>query len=457
LETKNILTPQNTILIVDDDNNVLEVLNARLSSQGFRVLQAPGANEALDIIKKESIDLMISDVKMPGMGGLDLFTIVRSQTPNLPVIFLTAYGTIAEAVRAVKAGAVDYLPKPFDGRDLIKKINQVLGKKRSANKKIIIPTHIDQDFYWGNSPVMKDLYKLVKRVAVSHVNVLILGDSGVGKGLVASLIHHLGPRKAHPFMAIDCGSTPAGLMESELFGHVKGSFTHAVHDKKGLIEVADQGTLFLDEIGNISPDMQVKLLRFLEERKIRKIGGIHEIPVDCRVISATNSDLHESIHESNFREDLYYRLRVITIQMPTLKERKEDIPHLAKYFATRYCEIHGVDMIHFPDKTIKWLCAYPWPGNVRELKNAIEAGIVLCRDGVLNHSDLQLNDITNIPHPDAYIQNNSFSLEDNERSTIIRALRQTGGVQKKAADLLGISRRAIHYKIKKYDIDIVNI
>ena len=457
METKNILTPQNTILIVDDDHNVLEVLNARLSSQGFRVLQAPGATEALNIIKKESIDLMISDVKMPGMGGLDLFTIVRSQKPNLPVIFLTAYGTISEAVRAVKAGAVDYLPKPFDGRDLIQKINQVLEKNRSAKKKIISPAHIDQDFYWGNSPVMQDLYKLVKRVAVSHVNVLILGDSGVGKGLVASLIHHLGSRKAHPFMAIDCGSTPAGLMESELFGHVKGSFTHAIHEKKGLIEVADQGTLFLDEIGNIPPDMQAKLLRFLEERKIRKIGGIHEIPVDCRVISATNSDLLESMNESSFREDLYYRLKVITIQMPTLKERKEDIPHLAKYFATRYCEIHDVDMIHFPEKTIKWLCAYPWPGNVRELKNAIEAGIVLCCDGVLTPSDLQLTDISNIPQSDTSTQNKSFSLEDNERSTIIRALRQTGGVQKKAADLLGISRRAIHYKIKKYDIDILNI
>jgi len=191
----------------------------------------------------------------------------------------------------------------------------------------------------------------VKRVAVSHVNVLILGDSGVGKGHIARLIHDLGPRKKQPFIVVDCGSTPTGLMESELFGHVKGSFTHAIHEKKGLIEIADQGTIFLDEIGNISPDMQVKLLRFLEERKIRRIGGIHEIPVDCRIISATNTDLHESMNESSFRQDLYYRLRVITIQVPTLKERKEDIPHLAEYFATRYCETHGVDKVIFPQKT----------------------------------------------------------------------------------------------------------
>ena len=451
------MRPHSTILIVDDDHNVLEVLNARLSSHGFRVLQATGSAEALDIIKKSPIDLMISDVKMPGMGGLDLFTIVRSQKPSLPVIFLTAYGTISEAVRAVKAGAADYLAKPFDGRDLIKKINDVLEKSKPAKKKRIRPLNNDQDFYWGNSPAMKDLHKIVKRVAVSHVNVLILGESGVGKGRIASLLHHLGPRKAHPFIAVDCGSTPTGLMESELFGHVKGSFTHAIHDKKGLIEVADQGTLFLDEVGNISPDTQIKLLRFLEERKIRKIGDINEIPVDCRVISATNTDLHESMNESSFRQDLYYRLKVITIQMPTLSERKEDIPHLAEYFATRYCEAHDVDKVTFPQKTIQWLCNYPWPGNVRELKNAIEAGIVLCRDGVLKPSDLQLTDISNMMSLNNSVQNTSFSLEDNERSTIIRALNQTGGVQKRAADLLGISRRAIHYKIKKYGIDVLRI
>jgi len=452
------LNPQKTILIVDDDHNVLEVLNARLSSHGFRVFQAPGATEALNIIKTESIDLMISDVKMPGMGGLDLFTIIRSQTPFLPVIFLTAYGTISEAVRAVKAGAVDYLAKPFDGRDLIKKINDILKNSTTTRKKNMTPAPVDQDFYWGTSAAMKNVYELVKRVSVSHVNVLILGDSGVGKGRIASLIHHFGPRKERPFIVVDCSSTPTGLMESELFGHVKGSFTNAIRDKKGLIEAADQGSLFLDEVGNISPDTQIKLLHFLEERKIRKIGGLKEIPVDCRVISATNSDLHENMNQNNFRQDLYYRLKVVTIKVPALNERKEDIPNLAGYFAHRYCETQGVPEVSFPPKTIKWLYDYPWPGNVRELKNAIEAGIVLCRDRVLTPSDLQLTDIANVPSSDNNsAKNTSFSLEENERSAIIRALKQTSGVQKKAADLLGISRRAIHYKIKKYGIVVLKI
>ena len=445
-----------TILIVDDDHNVLEVLNARLSSQGFRVLQAPGATEALNIIKKEPIDLMISDVKMPGIGGLDLFTMVRSHSPSLPVIFLTAYGTISEAVRAVKAGAADYLAKPFDGRDLIKKINSVLKNAKTQNQNNINTFHVEQDFYWGTSRAMKNLYELVKRVSVSHVNVLILGESGVGKGQVARLIHHLGPRKENSFVVVDCASTPSGLLESELFGHVKGSFTHAIHDKKGLIEAADQGTLFLDEVGNISSDMQMKLLRFLEERKIRRIGGLKEIAVDCRVISATNVDLNENISENSFRQDLYYRLRVITIEVPTLSERKEDIPKLAEFFADKYCQIHDVPKVTFPPETMKWLCNYPWPGNVRELKNAIEAGIVLCRNKTLTPDDLQLADIKNKDLSKNSSEKNSFSLEENERNAIIRALKETGGVQKSAADLLGISRRAIHYKIKKYNIDVLS-
>ena len=448
---------QSTILIVDDDHNVLEVLNARLSSQGFRVLQAPGAEEALDIIKKEPIDLMISDVKMPGIGGLDLFTMARSHLPSLPVIFLTAYGTISEAVHAVKAGAVDYLAKPFNGRDLIKKINRILEEKRLKGRKKATSAQDDQDFYWGKSEAMKNLQEVVNRVSVSHVNVLISGESGVGKGRVARLIHESGPRKGNPFVVVDCGSTPNGLLESELFGHVKGSFTHAIHDKKGLIESADQGTLFLDEVGNISSDMQIKLLRFLEERKIRRIGGLKETPVDCRVISATNADLHENIHDNSFRQDLYYRLRVIPLEVPALRERKEDVLSLAEYFAKKYCQAHELPKVALTQETVKYLYDYSWPGNVRELKNAIEAGIVLCRDQTLTPVDLQLFDINNLPSSDDSAGNNSFSLKDNERTAIIRALKETGGVQKHAADLLGISRRAIHYKIKKYDIDVPSI
>jgi DNA-binding NtrC family response regulator len=444
---------QRSVLIVDDDLNVLEVLDARLSSSGFQVFKADRAGEALKILKTRSVDLMISDMKMPEMSGMELMIKTRSIYPDLPIIFLTAYGSIPDAVKAVKAGAVDYLAKPFDGRDLILKLRKHLkpSTKPPIKGNLSPVTH---DAERVQSPAMKRLYEIVQKVARSNVNVLILGESGVGKERVAKLIHKLGPRRKKPFIVVDCGSTPAGLLESELFGHVKGSFTHAVSDKKGLIETADKGTLFLDEIGNISPEMQVRLLRFIEDRKIRKIGDLKEIPVDCRIIAATNSDLVEDLKEGRFREDLYYRLRVVTLKIPKLSERKGDIPILAQHFVDVFCKQHGLEKATLPDETVKWLTSYPWPGNVRELKNAIEAGIVLCRDGILRPGDLHLSGLPEVPpNRETPHVSDSFSLEENERITIMRALKQTGGVQKDAAELLGISRRAIHYKIKKYNID----
>lgn len=441
------------ILIVDDDKNVLEVLEARLTSAGFSIHRAENGRTALKLLKEHQIDLMISDMKMPGMSGMEVLTKARSIQPGLPIIFLTAYGTIPDAVKAVKAGAVDYLAKPFDGRELVFKLRKVLeespGLTEAGEDDSVL-----RDMDTAHSPKMKELYSLVRRVASSDVNVLILGESGVGKERIARLIHQLSPRANQPFVVVDCGSTPAGLLESELFGHIRGSFTHAVNDKKGLIETADKGTLFLDEIGNISVEMQVRLLRFLEDRKIRRIGGLKENAVDCRVIAATNSDLVEDIKEGNFREDLYYRLRVVTLNVPRLRDRKEDIPILAQIFTQAYASQHCSRTINLSDETISYLCDYPWPGNVREMKNAIEAGIVLCRGNVLKPKDLHLSGLpsVNISNDDEMDQS-SFSLEDTERNAIIRALKQAGGVQKEAAKLLGISRRAIHYKIKKYDID----
>ncbi|MGD9364533.1 MAG: sigma-54 dependent transcriptional regulator [Desulfobacteraceae bacterium] len=441
------------ILIVDDDKNVLEVLEARLTSAGFFIHRAENGRTALKLLKEHQIDLMISDMKMPGMSGMEVLTKARSIQPGLPIIFLTAYGTIPDAVKAVKAGAVDYLAKPFDGRELVFKLRKILeespGLTEAGEDDSVL-----RDMDTAQSAKMKELYSLVRRVASSDVNVLILGESGVGKERIARLIHQLSPRANQPFVVVDCGSTPAGLLESELFGHIRGSFTHAVSDKKGLIETADKGTLFLDEIGNISVEMQVRLLRFLEDRKIRRIGGLKENAVDCRVIAATNSDLVEDIKEGNFREDLYYRLRVVTLNVPRLRDRKEDIPILAQIFAQSYANQHGTRPINLPDETISYLCDYPWPGNVREMKNAIEAGIVLCRGNVLKPKDLHLSGLPSVDiSNDDEMDQSSFSLEDTERNAIIRALKQAGGVQKEAAKLLGISRRAIHYKIKKYDID----
>jgi DNA-binding NtrC family response regulator len=449
--------PQQSVLIVDDDRNVLEVLDARLSSCGLNVYKADGGRKALKIIESRRIDLVVSDVKMPEMDGMALLSEIIKVKPGLPVIFLTAYANVPDAVKAVKSGAVDYVEKPFDGKALTEKIQLMLREFEGAPQaqedvpqaQATIGEHV-------KSPAMRNLHELVKKVARSSVNVLVLGESGVGKERIANQIHHLGPRRNKPFVVVDCGATPAGLLESELFGHVKGSFTHAVSDKKGLIETADTGTLFLDEIGNISHEMQIRLLRFIEDRTIRRIGGLKGTPVDCRIIAATNADLGEAIKTGQFREDLFFRLRVVTLTIPPLRERKADIPLLVEHFTRQFCQEHDVGAVQVPKDTMDWLCDYAWPGNVRELKNAIEGGIVLCRDKVLRPEDFHVMGMTETCD-ESMVDDSCLSLEESEKNTIIRALEQTGGVQKEAAEVLGISRRAIHYKIKKYGIDAGSI
>jgi len=313
---------------------------------------------------------------------------------------------------------------------------------------------VESGFYWGKSAAMKHLYTMVKKVAVTQVNVLILGESGVGKERIAGCIHRDSPRKTQPYMVVDCGSTPAGILESELFGHLKGSFTHAVKDKIGLMQAADSGTLFLDEIGNISHDMQCRLLRFLEDKKIRQVGAVKEISVDCRVIAATNADLSQAIEEGSFRQDLYYRLKGITLTIPPLRERKEDIYPLASFFADRYGQAHGIERLRISDAAIKVLEEHSWPGNIRELKNTIEAGAVLCQNQTIEPWDLQIETIReNAVLISDLRDSQAFSIEQSEKDTIIRALKKSRGVQKDAADLLGISKRAMHYKVRKYDID----
>lgn len=443
-----------TILIVDDDANVLEVLGARLTSAGFGIHRAESGAEALQLLRKGPIDLMISDVKMPHMGGVALFKEARALCPDLPIVFLTAHGTIPSAVSAVKSGVDDYLEKPFDGRELVKRINQILDKTSPERLFENAPVPFETEFRTGNAK-MKLLYGHVKKVAASNVNVLILGQSGVGKEHIARLLHQMSSRCQKPLVVVDCGATPPNLLESELFGHVKGAFTNAIRDRKGLIESAQGGTLFLDEVGNISPEMQVRLLRFLEERKIRRVGDLQEIPVDCRIISATNSNLRAEIDSGRFREDLYYRLRVVTLEIPELKERKEDIPRLAGYFVKMFCKRHNKPLLRVSPETLEWLTEYPWPGNVREMKNALEAAVVFSQGGRLEISDLKL---AGLSLPASFTEKKTdttditrdFSLKENERMAILRALEKTGGVQKDAAELLGISRRAIHYKIKKY-------
>ena len=441
-------TARKTILAVDDDPHILEVLEVRLVSAGYDVVTASDGQEALEVLAKTPVRLVISDIRMPGMSGTRLQEEMVRRGLKLPIIFLTAHGSIPGAVEAIKHGAVDYLTKPFDGQELLARVAEVFAKVEGAS--LTEPGEMAEGGLVGKSQAMRDLAAMIERVAARDVNVLVLGESGTGKELVANLIHRRSPRKNGPLVTVDCGSTPAGLLESELFGHVKGAFTHAVKDKKGLIEQAHQGTLFLDEIGNISSEMQVRLLRVLENHKIRRIGDVREIQVDCRVIAATNADIFEQVSEGVSREDLLYRLKVVTINVPPLRERREDIPVLAEHFARQFCAAQGIPQVTIPAETMAFLMAYPWPGNVRQLRNALEAGVVLCTDGVLAEGDLQLPLAGKGPDRSG----ESLSLEESERTAIVRALEQAGWVQKEAAPLLGVSRRALNYKIQKYGIEI---
>ncbi len=434
------------VLIVDDDPNILEVLDARLCAAGFVVHEAEDGPTALQILKNQKVDILISDMKMPKMSGMELLAHARTSHPRLPVIFLTAYGTIPDAVHAVQAGAVDYLTKPFDGRELVKKLQEILARPQYP-----VQEQVKGDgFVWGTSAAMQELHGMLQKVAVSNANVLILGESGVGKECIAKLLHNASGLLDNPYIVVDCGSTPPGILESELFGHVKGSFTHAIQDKKGLIEAAHGGTLFLDEIGNISAEMQSRLLRFLEERTIRQVGAIKEKTVDCRVIAATNADLKVAVDAGKFRQDLYYRLKVVTLQIPPLRQRLEDIPALAHLFITSFLKENGLPNIELPEKTLQWLQTLSWPGNVRELKNALHTGIILCHKNQILPEDLQL-DIN--PLAGLQVSEDDFSMDQSEKEAIIRALKQTKGIKKDAAELLGISRRAIQYKSKKYNLD----
>jgi DNA-binding NtrC family response regulator len=443
------MTNKRVILVVDDDPGILDVMEARLASAGLAPVRAACAEEGLGIMRERHVDLVVSDVKMPGMGGEGLLNAVREQYPHVPVILLTAYGTIPDAVALTRSGAADYLTKPFDGKELVRRVRELLPAESLEGEDGC--AEIRKLLWGGNSPAMLRFQQLLERVARTSVNVLLVGESGTGKELAARLLHRLSTRRNGPFVVVDCGSTPSTLLESELFGHVKGSFTHAIKDKKGLIAEADQGTLFLDEIGNISPEMQTRLLRFLQEGTIRPVGGVRDEHVDCRVVAATNADLRALVRQGTFREDLYYRIKVVTLVAPPLRERREDIPLLAERFLERACREQGREALRLAPETLDRLAAHDWPGNVRELRHAVEAGAVFATGEAVRPGDLQLEEA--LPARDAGADGpGSLSLEENERETIVRALRHTQWNKTAAADILGISRRAIHYKINKYGL-----
>ncbi|GAB6059093.1 sigma-54-dependent transcriptional regulator [Desulfonatronum parangueonense] len=437
------------ILVVDDDPTILHLLQTRLSSAGYRVLAASNGEQALEKLIEQPVDLVLSDVKMPGMNGTELLQEVKSSWPHTPVILLTAYGRIPEAVAMVQQGAADYLTKPFDGRELVAKVNALLVRNGAPADPVASPEICQVGLVAGKSPAMASLLALVKRVAPSEITILIEGESGTGKELVARMLHHLSSRAKGPLVVVDCGTTQASLLESELFGHVKGAFTHAVQEKQGLIQAAEGGTLFLDEIGNISQEMQTRLLRFLQERTVRKLGETRTSTVDCRVIAATNADLLSMVRQGTFREDLYYRLKVVRLHVPPLRERREDIPLLADYFLHAFCEKSGIRCPSLSSEATRRLTNHSWPGNVRELRHVMEASALLSDRSVLEPEDIQLEN-----EPPTHVIDTPLSLDESERKTIMRALEQMNWVQKDAAELLGISRRAMHYKVRKYGIEI---
>jgi DNA-binding NtrC family response regulator len=440
------MSRERSVLIVDDDEGVVQVLQDLLASVGYRTVLAANGEEALLRLEGGGVDLVVSDARMPGMSGRELLWECVRRWPGLPVVLLTGYGTVPEAVEAMKAGAVDYLLKPFDGRELLSRVAAILETRDNfvppGGKGLLA-----EELWGGRSPAMQRLCRLIERVAPTEATVLLLGESGTGKEKIAGLLHRLSLRAAGPFVVVDCGSTPSTLLESELFGHAKGAFTNAFKDKKGLVAEAHGGTLFLDEIGNISSEMQLRLLRFLQERRIRRVGDVAETPVNCRIIAATNADLAELVRRGDFREDLYYRLKVITIQVPPLRERKADIPVLTERFLQVFAEDGRARKLD--PEVSEAMLDYAWPGNVRELRNMLEAAVILSSDGVIRMEDMQFEE-TDL---DAPLPGNVLSLEGSERQVIISALEKSNWVVKDAADLLGISRRTMHYKIKKFRIE----
>jgi len=448
------------ILIVDDEASLRDMLAVLLRREGYEIESADNGQAALEKIADQSFDLIISDIRMPIISGIDLLRQLREQDDETTVIMITAFSSTEEAVEAMKLGAYDYITKPFKNDEIRLVVKNALERRQLQRENRQLKQQLKQRFSFrnliGDSAAMNKLIALLERVAPSLANVLITGESGTGKELVAQALHLGSERKKHPFVAINCGAIPENLLESELFGHERGAFTGADKKKQGLFESAHLGTLFLDEIGELPMGMQVKLLRVLQEREFRRVGGTSNIPLDVRLIAATNQDLSANIAQGTFREDLYYRLNVVTIELPPLRERRSDIPLLIQNF---YCQKTGRDDTYQIDKSaLELLLNYDWPGNVRELENLVERCLVL--------GDRQLLTVDSLP-PQLQKKRTTLSctlqeipagfnmeqwLEEQERQILQAALQQADGVRTKAAELLGISFRQIRYRLDKLGI-----
>ena len=448
------------ILVVDDEASMRDFLSIMLHRDGYHVDSAVDGAQAVKHLKDHNYDLVISDIQMPQLDGLKLLKHVKERNPETVVIMITAFSSTEEAVEAMKQGAYDYITKPFKNEEIRLVINNALERKLLRQENVELKKALEQRYSFsgliGKSKPMQDVFNLIEKVAASRVNVLISGESGTGKELVARAVHYQSERKGKPFVPINCGAIPENLLESELFGHEKGSFTGASQQKSGLFEVADGGTLFLDEIAELPQMMQVKLLRVLQEQEIRRVGGNVNIKIDVRLIAATNKELDLEVAENRFREDLFYRLNVIPLHLPALRERREDIPLLIEHFTQ---QTTGRDEIKINEAAMRRLLDYSWPGNVRELENIIERCLVLGVEDQLTEDYLpaQLRGGTAKPCvsideiPEEGIDLDAY-LGGIEKEVLIKALGKSGGVRKKAAELLGITFRSIRYRLAKYGL-----
>jgi two-component system response regulator PilR (NtrC family) len=444
------------ILVVDDEKSMREILEIFLRSEGYGVSVAENGEKAIDAVKKDIFDLIITDMKMPKLGGLEVLRNVKQITPDTVVVIITAFGTTDSAVEAMKLGAYDYIQKPFQLDNIRLVVKNALEKQKlqkdvSLLKQQLKPPSLENII--GKSQSMQTLFSVISKTAESNASVLIAGESGTGKELVAKAIHSLSPRKDNHFVAVNCAAIPEGLLESELFGYMKGAFTGATSNKQGLFELANEGTLFLDEIGEMPMSLQAKLLRVIEGDSFRRVGGVSDLNVDVRIISATNKNLQELIEQRLFREDLYFRLNVLSVKIPPLRERRDDIPLLVDHFLKKF----SGDRKRFSKEAIELLKSYRWKGNVRELENIIERTVLLCDSEVINVEHLPDEISSGSKAEKVVLPGGGMDIEklmeDTEKAYILKALEKTNGVKTEAARLLNLTFRSFRHKLKKYGID----
>jgi two-component system NtrC family response regulator len=444
-----------TILLIDDDESLRRVTEYNLSEAGFDVIPADSGQEGLELFNKKNPNLVITDVKLGDMDGLEVLATIKAESPETPVIVITAFGSIEMAVKAMHEGAFNFITKPFDRDTLRLSCTKALELTSLRSQKQQLADEVNRltgtsGMETANS-AMAELLETALRVASSQATVLITGESGTGKEVLARLVHQHSPRKGGPMVAVNCTAIPDNLIESELFGHVKGAFTGAIANRKGRFQAADQGTLFLDEIGELKMDMQAKLLRAIQEREVEPVGSDRTENVDVRIIAATNKDLHEEVAKARFREDLYYRLSVIPLHIPPLRDRREDIPALANHFLKKLAAPRGVK---FSDKVMSLLKSYDWPGNIRELQNTVERSLILRKGTIIGPDDISLPTAKSSEAPEIPdIPPDGVSLEDIEKGLIVKALEKSGGNRSQAARLLKIPRHVFIYRLEKFGIE----